>query len=315
VDSRLHLVVVAVLGVVLSATALVEAANGGHPEFGQEKLELETVPPNPGTLVNRTPQELIHEFPQLEGLEPAVDQKDLPMILQKAGENVAAYFHNFVSTSATEDVLQQRLRPDGKVQGSLKQRFQYLLVAPPGKGEVEVQEYRMNKKGRPAHQKVLWGGVLTLRFASMPAHFHPSLQEQSRYSYLGKQKIDGHDTCVVAFAQNPIAARYQEKLVRLSGTYVIFLEGIAWIDSATFQIIRLHTEMLPGQSVESLQSQTTDIKFDEVQFEGIPVKFWLPKEVVVSDQWADCSLRNVHAYSDYKLYASQTKIISDGVTP
>lgn len=311
----MHLISAAALGVWLSAILWVEPVPFGRLLSGQEKPVLTDVTPGIKTIVDKTPQELIHEFPQLEGLEPAADQKDLSMILQKTGENVAAYFHNFVNTIATEDVLQTRLRPDGKLQGSLKQRFQYLLLAPPGKAEVDVQEYRMDKKGRPARQKVLWGGVLTLRFASMPAHFHPLLQKGSQFGYLGRQKVDGQDAYVVVFAQNPSVARYREKLVRLSGTYVIFLEGIAWIDSATFQIIRLHTEMLPGQFVESLQNQTTDIKFAEVQFEGIPVKFWLPQEVVVSDKWADYSLRNVHAYSNYRLYTSQTKIISNGVTP
>lgn len=313
--SRLHLVGVAALGVLLSVTLLSEAVHPTHLVFERQKPVLSDPSTVLETIVDKTPQELIQAFPQLEGLEPVADQKDLPMILQKVGQSVEAYFHNFVNTSATEEVLQQRLRSNGKVQQSSKQKFQYLLVASPEKGELDLEEYRMDKKGRRTQQEGLPGGALTLGFASMPAHFHPSLQEESRFNYLGTQKVNGRDARVVAFAQKPDVARYREKMGDLTGTYVVFLEGLAWIDSANFQIIRLRTELLPDSVVKSVQEQTTDITFAEVHFEGIPVVFWLPQEVEVYTELADKKLRNYHRYSNYKLYTSQTRIISDGISP
>lgn len=266
-------------------------------------------------IVDKTPQELVRTFPQLEGLEAAADQKDLPLILEKVGANVEAYFHNFVSTSAQEEVVQQRLRPNGKVDESLKQKFRYLLVSTAGKRDFDLQEYRMNKKGQPAKQKVLWGGALTSGFASMPALLHPTLQDDSRFRYLGKQNTAGHDAFVVAFAQIPGVTRFREKIGGETGAYTVYLEGLVWIDSSNFQIIRIRTEMLPGQSVNFVMEQITEITFAEVHFEGIPAVFWLPQEVVVETDRVDGRFRNDHRYSDYKLYASQTKIISDGFSP
>lgn len=263
----------------------------------------------PQTILDKTPQEIVHDFPELQGLEPAPDQKDLPIILKKAGENVNAYFHNFVNISAEEEVVQERLRPDGKVDQSHKQKFRYLLVRSARKIDFDLNEYRMDRKGRPAEQKVFRGGTLTKGFASMPALLHPDLQPGSRFAFLGRQAVDGRNFFVVAFAQVPDLSDFKENIVGDFGTHTLFLQGLVWIDSTNFQIARMSTQLLPDASPNPLLQQTTAITFAEVHFEGISAAYWLPQEVVVVTDQTDGRLRNEHRYSDYKLYASQTKII------
>lgn len=292
----------------------------GHPGMGgaapgasigsqQSQLVLNNVELK--TILDETPQEIIKTFPQLEGLEPAADQNDLPRVLNKVGENVEAYFHNFVSTSAQEEVVQQRLRPNGKVDGSLKQKFRYLLVSSGRKKDFDLDEYRTNKKGRPARQKILWGGTLTKGFASMPALLHPDLQPESRFNFLGRQTIGDRNLLAIAFAQIPEQAEFKEKIVGELGEHTVFLQGVVWIDSANFQIVRMATELLPGEYPKDLMQQFTDINFAQVHFNGISAEFWLPQEVKVVIDRDDGRLRNYHRYSDYQLYASQTKMIPE----
>jgi len=263
----------------------------------------------PPTIIEKSPQEIIQDFPQLEGFEPAADQSELPMILKKAGDNVNVYFHNFVNISAQEEVVQERLQPDGKVDESHKQKFRYLLVRSARKIDFDLNEYRMDKKGRPAEQKVLRGGTLTKGFASMPALLYPDLQAGSRFALLGRQDIEGRNFFVVAFAQVPTLSDFKEKIVDDLGAHTLFLQGLVWIDSTNFQIIRMSTQLLPDPSPKPLLQQTTVITFEQVHFEGISTPYWLPQEVVVVTDRTDGRLRNLHRYSDYKLYASQTKII------
>ena len=313
--SRIRLCFAACILFQLPATFGMAGATPAIAPFGQQQsgLTLEDIAPK--VIVDKTPQELMRAYPQLEGLEPAADQKDLSLILEKVGANVEAYFHNFISTSAQEEVIQERLRPNGKADESLKQKFRYLLTSTAGKKDFDLQEYRMDKKGRPAKQKALGGGALTRGFASMPALLHPALQPESQFIYLGRQNIAGREALVVAFAQKPDVAQFMEKMGGETGSYTVFLEGMVWIDSSNYQIIRMRTEMLPGQSVKFVMQQITEITFAEVHFEGISVAFWLPQEVVVDTHRVDGRFRNDHRYSDYQLYASQTKIISDGVSP
>jgi hypothetical protein len=299
----------------IAGLALMAAIGIGSPApleapFGRQQpapILNDVVPPN---ILDKPLGEIIHDFPQLEGLQPASDQNDLPSILKKVGENVEAYFHNFVSTSAQEQVIQQRLKPNGTVDGSLKQKFRYLLVSSGRKKDFDLDEYRMNKKGKPARQKVLWGGTLTKGFASMPALLHPDLQPGSRFNFLGRQKIGGRNLLVIDFAQVPEKAEFKERIVGELGEHTVFLQGVVWIDSANDQIVRMATDLLPGEFPKYLIQQFTDISFAEVHFEGIPSAYWLPQQVEVVTDRQDGRLRNYHRYSDYQLYASQTKLIT-----
>lgn len=263
----------------------------------------------PATLVDKTSDELVRALPELAGLEPAESQEILPVILKKAGENAEAYFRNMVSTSALEETVQQRLRLDGKVDETYKQKFHYLVVTHPKSGPLQLEEYRTDKKGRPAGNKVLSGTVLTLRFVYAPVYLHPEYQEESNFNYLGRQTVEGHPCYVVAFAQRPAAARLWMQLTEGSLTYGVLLQGLAWIDMSGYQIVRMYTELLPDLTVRDIKEQTTEITFGEVHFREIDVTFWLPREVVVYTDWSGRKFRNYHRYSDYKLYSSQTKLI------
>ena len=51
-----------------------------------------------------------------------------------------------------------------------------------------------------------------------------------------------------------------------------------------------------------LRSQTTQIKFATVRFSGAALRLWLPREVEVETEWCGTFFRNVHSYSDFKLF-------------
>ncbi len=85
------------------------------------------------------------------------------------------------------------------------------------------------------------------------------------------------------------------------------VQGVAWIDELSFQIVRLRTGLLAPPPGAGLKQQTTDIRFEEVRFEKLPAGLWLPHEVVVTMDWKGEIFRNRHRYSDFKLFSVETK--------
>jgi hypothetical protein len=261
------------------------------------------------TIVDKTPDELVRALPELAGLEPAQGQEILPVVLKKVGENVEAYFRNFLSTTALEETVQQRLRLDGNVEETFRQEYRYLVVTHPGNGPMDWDEYRADKEGRPVGTTAQGGALLTARFFYVPIYLHSQYQEDSDFSYLGQQNVDGHKCHVIAFAQSPDTARLKVTLTEGLVSYKVFLQGLAWIDATSYQIIRMYTELLPDLSVRAIKKQTTEVTFGEVHFKRIDVSFWLPREVVVNTDWSGRKFRNYHRYSGYQLYSSETKLI------
>jgi len=82
---------------------------------------------------------------------------------------------------------------------------------------------------------------------------------------------------------------------------------VAWVDCGTGHIIRMRTDLLKPASKVRLTRQTTEIQFSEVHFNEMTSTFWLPSEVVVTVEWKGRTFRNVHQYSDFKLFNVQSE--------
>ncbi len=90
---------------------------------------------------------LLKDVPELTGLVPASSQAELASVLQKAGENVRAFFGNFQNTVSLEKIHEERLGRDGKVKDSLDERFQYLLLSHPEEQRLGLEEFRTDFRG------------------------------------------------------------------------------------------------------------------------------------------------------------------------
>ncbi len=139
-------------------------------------------------------------------------------------------------------------------------------------------------------------------------HFYPSNRRESDFRYLGQQKMDGHHTLVVAFAQKPGAVRFPA-LVEFDGKrYQILTQGIAWVDESDFRIIRLRTDLLSAPPRVPLQQLTGDIHFSEVRVAEMSSALWLPYQVVVVTKVGTISAIEKHHYSEYRLFRAHSKI-------
>ncbi len=86
----------------------------------------------------------------------------------------------------------------------------------------------------------------------------------------------------------------------------MFSQGVAWIDTATYQIIRLHTDLLAPLPELRLEKETVNIDFNEVHFKSLKGALWLPEEATVTLDWNGKRLRNRHEYSDFKIFEVDT---------
>ncbi len=243
------------------------------------------------------PAELIH------GLQPANDQAQLVPILDGVGANIQEFLKNFSNTSSEEAIEQQKLDRKGKISGAQKQKFRYLCMAPRETWGPGLIEYRADSGGHLAMPKGLSDGfMLTQGFNSTALFFHPSYRTESKFQYLGRQSVDGRDAYVLAFAQIPEKAHLTGNFRKGQTSITTFSQGLAWIDSGTFQLVRIHTELLVPMPEVRLDRQSMDVRFREVHFAHLNRTAWLPDEVLVNLDWNGRQLRNQHDYSDYQAF-------------
>ena len=280
------------------ALALLIAANGPRAA-AQDRPEFKT-------FVDMTPAELATQVHELKHLTPASSQEMLPEILQRVGAAVADFFESFSNTTSTEHLSSTVDIPGERRDLHYDAKLNYVALVKTGGDKTRLEEYRTNPKGKVVELLSLQT-VVSLGFVSMTVHLHPSYQPDSRFSYLGREKVERQDAYVVAFAQRPGVARRRSQVAFSGRTANELVQGVAWIDPVNFRVLRLRTDLEQPDPTVSLARETTQIEYFGVTFKQGGKSLWLPRQVSVRGQIGKYVYDNSHRYSDYRLFVVQTE--------
>jgi VWFA-related protein len=253
--------------------------------------------------------QLVERIPELRTLQSAPDEQDLPVILQKLGRSMDEFVREIGDLIAHEDVTQEKLNAKGNVRGKERVQDNYLILHH-GYALAASSEYRMDDKGNRLGAIGLEKGyVVTAGFALSCIPFSTVAQPQSRFRYLGEEKMDSRETYVLGFAQQPGEATFFTAMKRTGEADVNMLtQGILWVDKNSFQIIRMRSDLLaPGNEIR-LDQLTTEVAFGEVQLQDVPNPLWLPRDVDVSMEIDKQKFHNLHHYTNYRRYRVSVKI-------
>lgn len=291
---------------------------------------------NVESYVDQRTTKLMVSIPELKDLHPAAsqqqDKKTLATLQLRVGRSVRQFYKNFRDVTSIEHIVLERIGPGGKVEASRNEEFRYLVISHRGQGGRTLEEYRTNMAGSPTQPTGLMQGfVVTKGFTSLPVYLLPEHHSESRFRLLGTEKMGGRTTDVIAFAQRPGWAAVPIYFNMPGHTAQLLVQGIAWIDPASGQIVRLRVDMLAPRPDVGLLGNTVEVTFGKVQFPEMPaVSMWMPKVVMVTIRLEDMArvdhprplfqrhrktgqralmtYRNVHRYSDYRLFGSRSKL-------
>jgi VWFA-related protein len=269
-----------------------------------------------------------HEIPELKGLEPATDQSQLPEILRRVSKNLQKFVVDFVDTTVLETIEETEKHPrdragtvtswtDWEWRSELTterivQKYRYLMLARWEGRTFTLTEYRTDLQGREENpQKLITGFIKTTGFAAMPLFFGPLQQPWSDFRLLGQQKIDGDRTEAVAFAEHIEPVAVMGRFTLGEASIPILLQGVAWIRSSDYQIVKMRTDLLAPLPDAALKQVTTVVLFARNQFPDSPTGFWLPQKVDVKVGLGPYLFSNRHKYSDYRMFRVKSVIRTD----
>jgi VWFA-related protein len=267
--------------------------------------------PEGRTYVDLPLERLVKQIPDLKDLQPAQDQKQLPMILDRTGRSVDNFIHSIGDLIADEDVIQEKLNPDGKIKAKEHVQDDYLILHH-GYEWGAGAEYRMDKKGNRLGAIGLEKGYLvTSGYALSCISFSTVTQSQSQFRYLGDTKIDTRDAYALAFAQRPGEVTFTT-VMRGTGVHEVDMltQGILWVDKDNFQILRMRSDLIAPNEEIRLDQLTADVTFGQVQLQDVPKPLWLPNRADVYIEIGNGKFRNLHHYSNYRRYRVAVKIVT-----
>lgn len=281
--------------------------------------------------------ELQHIIPELRRLRVVDEPLDLSALLGKIGDRTVELSRKVPNLICHEEVVESHLGAK-----ATRENFSYLILARRSHDAVTLEEFRVDlKSGERLETDEAWepaapnalgsssrsddlarasqrinvrasgGPPLSQGFASMWVRFYPSNRSESTFRYLGQEKIDGHLTLVLAFAQKPGAVRLPAEVRFSDRSLPIYYQGIAWVDASDFRILRLRTDLLPVTWDLPLTQLTADVQFADTQAAGFSSLLWLPREVAVTSEVNGHMFHDKHSYSNYRSFQAHAKIFLD----
>jgi hypothetical protein len=269
---------------------------------------------------------LHREIPELKGLQPASGQSQLPAILAGISQNLQSFWKHFADTTSLE-IIDESRRPDessggmgsnidlaagavptGNNSGPTRrqEQFRYLMLLDPEDSE-KLREYRTDLHGHEAGGEAPASNFAkTAGFASLPQFFDAKHQPLSDYRYFGSQVVDHSVTKVVAFAEHVNPAGVKGRFMFGATSVPILLEGVVWVDSGDYHMVRMRTDLLAPQPDAGLKRVTTVVLFQEVKFRDLASSVWLPQQVNVTLDLDNFTFTNRHNYSDYQVFSVST---------
>ena len=261
------------------------------------------------SFLDASSEELQSVVLHLAGLRPADTPEALPRLLRCAGNKVNIFFRDFQNTTAIETFRQSLFSKRGKVKSSRSETFTYLMLLKDYNGLPSVEEMRGDLEGNRRNQGGLQEGfMVTKGFPASLIVLHPSRQPMFDYKHLGSLLDEGRRIEILAFSEKPeMAGRLASFRLQQARLVSLHMQGIAWIDSKTCQILRVRTELRVPYPQVQLSRRTSEVEYQEVKFPAAKRPMWLPKRASVAMDWAGKSLRNEHTFSDFQFFHVETK--------
>lgn len=258
------------------------------------------------TLVNWNSGQ-IHACPFLGKLRRVENQDQLPMILERVGQTATQLLQDFPRIACDESVVSEKRARSSNI--TEHHSFRYIVIPRPTSDVPAFSEYRTELNGKPFDPSGL-GGVtmITSNYASTWLFLSPADQHDSHFRCFGTQTIRNQECYVVGFAQDPGRFHRAGKLRFGDQSIVVLVQGLAWIDSQTFQLLRIRIWLLAPRMDIDLQSHDATVDFYPVRPSGSEKVLWLPGDVTVETEYRGVWLRNTHHCSNFKLFRVESTI-------
>jgi hypothetical protein len=266
------------------------------------------------TLVDWTPEK-IHSIPFLHNVRLADNQEELPIILAQAAKTNVALFHDFPKIYCDEEIhsagaTQIPGRPHVFFQRQVSDHeFRYIIIPTPVGEYMAFEEYRTDKRGNRVDLATLPGmSLITSNFASSCLYLGAAEQRGSHFRYFGTQTIERRKCFLVGFAQDPQNARSVAVFHLTSGPVILLTQGLAWIDSQSFEVRKIETWLLAPRNDIGLESEDTVVDYFPIKPKEFDHTLWVPRDVTVSIIYKGTLVQNTHHYSKFKVFRVESTI-------
>jgi hypothetical protein len=230
----------------------------------------------------------------------AVAQAAVPVnLVDLAQKQVVDYVGKLADLHCIEDVVQEKLRPNGNIEVSRHGEFDYFLYMQGNSYDFQLSESRLEVgTSKPARAPML----LSNGFSTLLLVFHPYYRNAFEFTAGAQQTIDGRAVVPVHFS-HIAGARSPAALALRGREFPLELEGTAFLDASSGQVVRMDAGLEREMSDVGLSS--LKIQVDYTPAPRSTDNFMVPAKAVVDLETPKQHWKNVHTFHNYKLFSTE----------
>lgn len=241
------------------------------------------------------------------GSEPGAtpEAQKLSDLLSRTSDQTAAFLDQFSDVKCSEQVRQEKLGKDDKVELKEDSAYDYLVMLNNNGGDLTLAESRIPVKEAKRDRKNT-SMLLSNGFATLFLVFHPYYSASFKFTLSGEEELGGRILQKVNFQHVP-GMRSPAALALRGREYPLELSGIAWIDPETGSIAKIEAGIADTLVDVGLKSLNSEIDFSPVPFTDVKQVYWFPTQAKVEVETPKQHWRNLHQFTSYKKFSVSTE--------
>lgn len=229
----------------------------------------------------------------------------LNALLTRTGDQTSAFLVQFSDVKCTEQVRQEKLGKDDRVELKEDSTYDYLVILTNDGGELNLSESRIPlheaKRDRKNTSMLLSNGFATLFLV-----FHPYYSQAFKFTPAGDELVAGRTLEKVNFEHVP-GMKSPAALALRGREYPLELAGMAWIDPQTGSIAKIEASIGDTLQDVGLKAFSSEIDFAPMPFADSKEIYWFPTQARVEVETPRQHWRNLHQFTAYKKFSVSTE--------
>lgn len=220
-----------------------------------------------------------------------------------AHEQVAHYVSKLADLHCTETVMQQKLNAKGRVEATERSQFDYLIMMNGNSNEFQLNESRIampDSKHKAAPVSMLTtNGMTTVLLV-----FHPYYSDAFTFE-TGRDELLGGRTAIPVHFAHISGRRTPAALALRNREFPLELQGTAWLDKQSGQVIQMNAGLMHDMSDVGLRSLDIHVEYTSEAL-GKEV-LTVPSRAVVDVTTPRQHWRNTHVFDSYKSFSTDVE--------
>jgi len=226
-----------------------------------------------------------------------------PTAADLAARQITSYLARLADLHCTETVTQEKLTGNGHVEAAEHARYDYLVMINGSGDDFQLNESRIESSAS-RHKPLPM--LVTNGFSTVLLVFHPYYRDSFTFTSGAAEMVNGKPAIPIHFSH--ISGRRSLAALALRGReYPLDLQGTAWLDKQSGEVVKMDAALLHDMSDVGLRSLTIHVEYKPAKLTGDLADLALPAVAVVDVTTPRQHWRNTHVFESYKSFSTDAE--------